>query len=111
MQYEIYLANNESNSEQSYILADPSKGTMEADAVLSWGGIETETGKMQITKVGAGGSPLEGAKFTLTGTDGSERTGTTNTNGQILWERLTPGITYTLTETVPPAGYAVVPPR
>lgn len=110
MQYEIYLANNESNSEQSYILADPSKGTMEADAVLSWGGIETETGKIQITKVGAGGSPLEGAKFTLTGTDGSERTGTTNANGQILWERLTPGITYTLTETVPPAGYAVVPP-
>ena len=111
MQYEIYLANNESNSEQSYIIADPSKGTKEADCVLSWGGIDTETGRIQVNKVGGGGSPLEGARFVLTGTDGSERVGTTDAAGIIVWQRLQPGITYTLTEVEAPAGYAIVEPR
>lgn len=110
MQYEIYLANNETAYEQSYIIADPSKGTLEADAVLMWGGELTETGRIQITKVGPGGNPLKGAEFTLTGTDGSTRTGKTDNNGVILWERLKPGITYTLTETNPPAGYGIVAP-
>lgn len=109
MQYEIYLANNETASEQSYIIADPSKGAMEADAVLSWGGELTETGNIQIKKVGPGGETLKGAEFVLTGTDGSRRTGTTDNNGIILWERLKPGITYTLEELTPPAGYGVVP--
>ena len=93
MQYEIYLANNETAYEQSYIIADPSKGTLEADAVLMWGGELTETGRIQITKVGPGGNPLKGAEFTLTGTDGSTRTGKTDNNGVIRWERLKPGIT------------------
>lgn len=111
MQYEIFLAENDNDAQQSYIIADPSKGTQEADAVLSWGGELTETGKLQITKVGGGGSVLSGATFTLTGTDGSSRTGTTNSKGIILWERLRPDITYTLTETNPPAGYEVIAPQ
>lgn len=110
MQYEIYLAYNETSYQQSYILADPSKGSMESDAVLMWGGELTETGRLQITKVGPTGNPLKGAEFTLTGTDGSKVTGTTDANGIILWERLKPGITYTLTETNPPAGYGIVDP-
>ena len=111
MQYEIYLALNDSNSQQSYVVADPSKGTQEADAVLSWGSELTETGELQITKVGGGGSVLSGATFTLTGTDGSSRTGTTNSKGIIRWERLRPDITYTLTETNPPAGYELIAPQ
>ena len=111
MQYEIFLAENDSYSEQSYIIADPSKGTQEADAVLSWGGEMTETGKLQITKVGGGGAVLAGATFTLTGTDGSSRTGTTNDRGIIIWEKLRPDITYTLTEITPPAGYGAVEPE
>lgn len=110
MQYEIYLAENETYNEQSYIIADPSKGTMEADAVLSWGGPITERGKLEIRKVGGGNVPLKGAVFTLTGTDGSSRTGTTDKNGIIRWDDLAPYITYTLTETTPPAGYAAIDP-
>ena len=34
MQYNIYLARNDNNTEQSYIIADPSKGTLTADAAL-----------------------------------------------------------------------------
>ena len=110
MQYEIFLAENDSDTQQSYIIADPSKGIQEADAVLSWGSELTETGRLQITKVGGGGSVLPGATFTLTGTDGSTRTGTTNSKGIILWERLRPDITYTLTEVTPPAGYGAIAP-
>lgn len=110
MQYELFLAKNEVNSEQSYILADPSKGTMTADGVLNWGSVVTETGTLHLTKINGTGQPLAGASFTLTGTDGSSRTGTTDNNGIILWELLDPAITYTLTETAAPAGYAVIDP-
>ena len=111
MQYDIFLANNEDNSEQSYIIADPSKGAKEANCILSWGGFETETGKVQVTKVNGGGDVLPGATFTLSGTDGTVRTGTTNEDGIILWEGLDPKYTYTLTEVEAPAGYGLVGPQ
>ncbi len=110
MQYQIYLAKNDIYYEQSYIIADPSKGTLESNAVLNWGGILTETGSLQVTKVGSGGTPLEGASFTLTGTDGSSRIGRTDARGIIVWDKLEPSVTYTLTETEAPAGYAIVDP-
>ena len=110
MQYQIYLAHNYVSTEQSYIIADPSKGTLTADAVLKWGGAQTETGDLQVTKVGGGGQPLSGAKFTLSGSDGSSRSGTTDAGGMIEWTGLLPNVNYTLTETEAPAGYAIVDP-
>ena len=110
MQYQIYLAHNSVASEQSYIIADPRKGTLTADAVIKWGGVQTETGELQIKKVSGGGQPLEGAKFTLSGSDGSSRSGTTDASGIIEWTGLLPNVNYTLTETEAPAGYAVVDP-
>ena len=110
MQYQVYLAHNEYSYEQSYIIADPSKGTQTANAVLNWGSLVTEKASLQITKVGGGGQTLSGATFTLNGSDGSSRTGTTDSDGGIFWTDLTPGVEYTLAETEPPAGYAVVDP-
>ena len=110
MQYNIYLAYNESRYEQSYIISDPSKGTQTANAVLSWGSELTETGGLRVTKVNGSGQPLAGAKFTLSGSDGSSRTGETDAGGVILWEQLSPDYTYTLTETEAPAGYALTDP-
>ena len=110
MQYEIYLAKNDVNYEQSYIIADPSKGSLNANATLQWGGPQTEQGSLQVLKTSTGGLPLSGARFTLTGTDGSSRTGVTDDNGIILWEQLDPKVTYTLTETEAPAGYSIVDP-
>lgn len=111
MQYEIYLANNEDNSQQSYIIADPSKGTMEAEAVLSWGSIITEQAYLKVIKVGGGGIVLPGATFTLTGSDGSSYTSTTDEKGEIFWNKLKPGVVYTLTESDPPAGYSAIEPQ
>jgi TQXA domain-containing protein len=110
IQYEIYLANNDSNSEQSYIIADPAKGAIDAEASLSWGSEETLFGKLKITKVGGGGSPLEGAVFVLTGTDGDRRTAKTDKKGEILWEKLSPTTTYTLSEQTPPPGFSPIDP-
>ena len=110
MQYQIYLAHNSVASEQSYIIADPSKGTLTADAVIKWGGVQTETGELQVKKVSGGGQPLAGAKFTLSGSDGTSRTGTTDASGIIEWTGLLPNVNYILTETEAPAGYAVVDP-
>lgn len=110
MQYNIFLAKNEVSTEQSYIIADPSKTALSADAVLNWGSPITETGKLEVLKIDGGGSPLSGAVFTLSGSDGSSLTGTTDSNGKIKWEMLSPLYTYTLTETTPPAGYGIAAP-
>lgn len=110
MQYSIFLAKNEVAAEQSYIIADPSKTDLRADAVLNWGGPITETGTLEVRKVDGSGNPLAGAVFTLSGTDGSTLTGTSGADGKITWEYLKPEITYTLTETTPPAGYGIADP-
>lgn len=110
MQYEIYLAYNDVASQQSYIIADPSKGSMDAETLLSWGSEMTQLGSLRISKVGGGGLPLENAEFTLAGTDGSSRVGKTNAKGMLEWDRLDPKARYTLTETNPPAGYSAVEP-
>lgn len=110
IQYEIYLAKNDNNSQQSYICADPAVGSIDAEAILSWGSEDTEYGKLVVTKVGGGGSPLEGAIFVLTGTDGTRRTAKTDKRGQITWEKLSPTTHYTLSEQTPPPGYSVVDP-
>ena len=111
MQYQIYLAYNPSSTEQSYIIADPSKGNLTAQGSLSWGGEETETGSLRVTKTDEAGQPLAGAKFTLSGTDGSTQTGETDSDGFIKWNGLDPNVEYTLTETQAPAGYMVVEPQ
>ena len=111
MQYEIYLANNEDYTEQSYILADPSKGTQTADAVLSWGSDITEVGSLMVKKVGGGGEPLAGAEFILTGSSGTNLTGTTDADGEIFWNNLNPKEVFTLMESKAPSGYGVVEPR
>lgn len=111
MQYEIFLAENEDNTEQSYIVADPSKGAMEADAVLSWGSKLTEDAYLYLSKVDGTGNPLAGATFTLTGSDGSRHTATTNAEGKIFWNDLNPNAVFTLTEDEAPAGYTVIEPR
>ena len=110
MQYNIFLAQNDDNTQQSYIIADPSKTDLSADAVLNWGGPITENGELEVLKVDGSGNPLANAVFTLVGSDGSERTGTTDATGKIRWELLNPLYTYTLTETTPPAGYGVADP-
>ena len=110
MQYNIYLARNDDNAQQSYIIADPSKGTLTADAALKWGGILTETGDLEVTKVDGSGNPLAGAEFILSGSDGSTRTGTSGADGKVTWDLLNPLYTYTLTEMKPPAGYGVADP-
>lgn len=110
MQYNIFLAHNDENSQQSYIIADPSKTDLSADAVLNWGGPRTENGELEVLKVDGSGNPLADAVFTLTGSDGSTRIGTTNADGKIKRELLSPLYTYTLTEMTPSAGYGVAEP-
>ena len=110
MQYEIFLAENETSYEQSYIIADPSKGQVEAKAVLSWGSDLTEQAYLHITKVGGSGAVLPDAEFRLTGSDGSTYTATTDQNGEIFWSNLKPDVLYTLDEVTPPAGYSAVEP-
>ena len=110
MQYNIYLARNDDNTSQSYIIADPSKATVTANAALKWGGHITETGELEVLKVDGSNAPLSGAKFTLRGSDGSERTGVSGADGKVSWERLDPDITYTLVEDEAPAGFAIADP-
>ena len=110
-QYNLFLAYNPAASEQSYIISDPGYTTLDAQIPFKWSGTEeTETASLQVIKAGAGGAPLEGAEFTLTGDGGTTVTGTTDRNGQIVWRDLPADEKYTLTETSAPEGYQIVAP-
>ena len=110
-QYNLFLAYNPSASEQSYIVADPGYTTLEAHAPFKWSGTDVpDTASLQIVKAGAGGAPLEGAEFTLTGSGGTTVSGTSDRNGQIIWTDLPADETYTLTETAAPEGYQIIAP-
>ena len=64
------------------------------------------TGKLSILKVdSADNTPLSGAMFTLTGSDGSESTLTTGEDGTVTFENLVFGVTYVWKETKAPKGY------
>ena len=63
-----------------------------------------------MVKAGAGGAPLEGAEFTLTGDKGTSVSGTTDHNGQIVWTDLPADEKFTLTEPTAPEGYQIVAP-
>lgn len=54
---------------------------------------------------GADNTTLSGAVFTLTGSDGSESTLTTDENGTVTFENLVFGVTYVWKEVQAPKGY------
>jgi uncharacterized surface anchored protein len=108
-QFDIYLVNNPTASEQSFIIADPGQKNLFALGSLKWTSDDSpDTGKFTISKIDGTGNPLEGAQFTLEGSDGSTKAGTTDFTGQITWTDLDPSIKYTLKETQAPAGYRIV---
>lgn len=109
-QYNIYLANNTDETEQSYIIADPTYASMSCMGELKWKKVISPYGRLIVNKTDGMGNPLTGAIFELKGADGSSFTGTSDANGQIIWENLNPDIQYTLTETQVPKGYIKAEP-
>jgi len=88
-QFNLYLAYNPAASEQSYIISDPGYTNLDAQIPFKWSGTEEpDTASLQVIKAGAGGAPLEGAEFTLTGDRGTSVSGATDRNGQIVWRDL-----------------------
>ena len=111
-QYNLFLAYNPSATEQSYIISDPGYVTLEAQAPFKWSGTEEpDTASLQVVKTGAGGAPLEGASFTLTGSGGTTVSGTSDRNGQVTWTDLPADENFTLTEDSAPEGYQVIAPQ
>ena len=110
-QFNLYLAYNPSASEQSYIISDPGYTNLDAQIPFKWSGTEEpDTASLQVIKAGAGGAPLEGAEFTLTGDRGTSVSGATDRNGQIVWRDLPADEKFTLTETAAPEGYQIMAP-
>ena len=105
-QFNLFLANNPSSTEQSYIISDPAYTTVEASAPFKWSKTGTEDGSasLEIVKTGPGGGPLEGAEFTLTGDRGTTVTGTSGPDGKVTWTGLPAEEKFTLTETKAPEG-------
>ena len=104
-QYNIYLANNTDDKEQSYVIADPTYTGMSCSGELKWKKTISPYGRLIVNKTDGMGQPLPGAIFKLTGADGSVFEGTSNSQGWIIWEKLNPDVQYTLSETQTPLGY------
>ena len=104
-QYNIYLVTNTAHNEQSYIIGDPAYSEWKAFGALNWYTQESVYGTLTVKKVDNMGRPLQGAMFELIGNDGTSFTGTSDINGDIRWDRLTPDINYELKEVKAPDGY------
>ena len=109
-QYDICLANNTENTEQSYIIADPMYAMMYCEGAMKWEKVTSPYGRIVLNKTDGMGNALPSAIFKLVGTDGKTYEGTSNSNGQIIWEYLNPDIQYTLTEVQAPEGYLKAEP-
>ena len=111
-QYNLFLANNPSTTEQSYIISDPGYSTANASTDFKWGGIQKpDTASLQIVKTGPGGGPLEGAEFELKGNKGTTLTGVSDRDGKVIWTDLPADEQFTLTETKAPDGCQVIAPQ
>ena len=111
-QYKLFIAENPSATEQSYIISDPGYTTIGASATFKWKGHgEDDQASLQVTKTGPGNAPLEGAEFTLTGDKGTTVTGTSDENGLVVWKDIPADEKFTLTETKAPAGFQIVAPQ
>ena len=111
-QYKLFIAENPSATEQSYIISDPGYTTTGASATFKWKGRgEDDKASLQITKTGPGNAPLEGAEFTLTGDKGTTVTGVSDGNGQIIWNDLPADEKFILTETKAPDGFQIIAPQ
>jgi len=112
-QFNLYLAYNPDETEQSYIIADPAYVGLFADATIKWSTTDyvPDTATLQIQKVDGAAMPLEGAEFTLVGSKGTTRTGISDHSGLVVWTELPTDETYVLTETKAPAGFTIIAPR
>ena len=73
--------------------------------------VKSHYGDLSFTKENAEGTELKGAEFTLTAEDGSwSKEMTSGENGEVSFENIPSGHTYTLTETKAPEGYLAVDP-
>lgn len=104
-QYDIYLANNTDDNEQSYVIADPMYASMECVGEMKWKKVVSPYGRLIVNKTDGMGKALPGAIFKLVGADGSTLEGTSDSGGRIVWEYLNPDMQYTLIETQAPVGY------
>ncbi|MDL2287969.1 Cys-Gln thioester bond-forming surface protein [Oscillospiraceae bacterium OttesenSCG-928-F05] len=109
-QYDIYLADNPTSTEQSYIIADPAYNDIQNFGILEWNEIENNPPTfVDVTKTDGVGNPLSGAKISLVASNGTSQTATTGADGKILFEVQNPALSFTLREDEAPDGYSIIP--
>ena len=91
----------------TYVIEKEGQTVTEADlktAYFNVPSVKGFAGDLTFTKVDENNEPLEGAEFRLY-KDGWEMTATSGADGQVKFENIPSGHTYTLTETKTPEGY------
>ena len=110
-QYGLYLAENPSYIEQSYIISDPGYTTSMTSATFKWGSVGSVGGaSVRVHKTDGVGNPLAGAEFTLTGSGGTVVTGTSGDDGVVSWTDLPADEEYVLREIKAPEGFTLAAP-
>ena len=84
--------------------------TIAAQTFFKWTTSKSIFGRIRLVKIDDMGKPLAGAIIELECSDGSTRTGTSDSNGVVLWEDVSPEFQYVVREKQAPPGFQLADP-
>ncbi|MBS6639830.1 MAG: hypothetical protein KH295_02110 [Clostridiaceae bacterium] len=112
--YNVFAATTNSSYVQPILLVEPAVRVMSVSLNFSSNPKPTEDKvSLKVLKTDASGAPLQGCTFQINYQDGEQKTreGTTDGNGEVVFDRLPLNTDVTVKETEAPEGYTLLPDK
>lgn len=111
--YNVFAASTNSSYVQPILLVEPAVKVTSAKIAFSSQTPVEDKVSLKVLKTDASGAPLQGCTFQINYQDGEQKTreGTTDGNGEVVFDRLLLNTDVTVKETEAPEGYTLLPDK
>ena len=111
--YNVFAASTNSSYVQPILLVEPAVKVTSAKITFSSQTPVEDKVSLKVLKTDASGAPLQGCTFQINYQDGEQKTreGTTDGNGEVVFDRLLLNTDVTVKETEAPEGYTLLPDK
>ena len=111
--YNVFAASTNSSYVQPILLVEPAVRVTSAKIAFSSQTPVEDKVSLKVLKTDASGAPLQGCTFQINYQDGEQKTreGTTDGNGEVVFDRLLLNTDVTVKETEAPEGYTLLPDK